>query len=312
MRAQGSLTKEVERADNEKSISERVEKRITSVGRSRDNVNEVKVNKAFRPGAGEFNTDTRPNFLHNIRMVKRWSMKYSGLSQREIDFLLYFNALGYFSKSEVRVVGKIFGNKPELTIVYLKDLGWIDVWREANMKINGEILPKLFTLSEKGKKFCYRMHRMCSGDEVIPVDGKCGPTAGSQDKMDLIYMTAMKMSNEKVIKKSKNKRVAYVNREKTYTKIKDYLHKQCVPIRVMPEDFNIKWIYRHKIEYALRLLGPSTNTEIYQYLMSIDSDSKKTAEDWVNLAKISFMRMKGRNDIKKDPDSGMWYLWEKD
>lgn len=116
------------------------------------------------------------DFLKYIRVVFKWALdNYPDLSKPEIEFLLYLYGIGAFSKKQFDDYHKLLGLYSIKTLTKFEDDGWIRLWRPKASKTHA-----LYTLTQKAKIMCNKMHRFSCGVEEIPLN----PVSNAMAKKD--------------------------------------------------------------------------------------------------------------------------------
>lgn len=132
------------------------------------------------------------DFLKYIRVVFKWAMSNYDLSRIDLDMLLYLYPEGPFSKSKFSKFHKILGIHSMKTFDELVEKGWLTVWRPKQTDKHA-----LYTLTNKGKKLCDRMHKFCTGELKIPTSATANKIA--QDggpRINNYYMNVIKKMNK--------------------------------------------------------------------------------------------------------------------
>ena len=105
------------------------------------------------------------DFLKYIRVVFKWATdNYPDLNRPRIEFLLYLYGTGAFSKRQFHDYHKLLGMYHNKELDNLIDLGYVKVWRPKKGKEHA-----LYTLTQKAKIMCAKMHKFSCGDSQIPL-----------------------------------------------------------------------------------------------------------------------------------------------
>ena len=132
------------------------------------------------------------DFLKYIRVIMKWASDNYDLSKPDIEFLLYLYGQGAFTRTQFNKYHRIISLYPNKTVKrYLED-GWIRVWRPKKGKQHA-----VYTLTQKAKIMCNKMHRFACGVEEIPTDSKSNEM-GKSDKprINKYYMDVIKKMNK--------------------------------------------------------------------------------------------------------------------
>jgi len=90
------------------------------------------------------------SLLKHYRIIRKWACKNNGLTDAELELLIYLDCIGLFTKRRW---------------AKLKQNDWIIVWRHRNrttQKYN------IYKVSFKGQQLISRMYRIMLGEEDIP------------------------------------------------------------------------------------------------------------------------------------------------
>lgn len=131
------------------------------------------------------------NFLQYIRLVMRWGVQSSGLRKGLVELLLYLYPIGLFKKSDFHFFYHLVGLYGTKALDKLVEEGWIIVWRPAKTNQSA-----LYVLSDKSKKLCSQMHKMCTGEEKIP-ESFAGKVPSKELVIDRYYTEVIKRMNKR-------------------------------------------------------------------------------------------------------------------
>lgn len=141
-------------------------------------------------------------FLQYIRLVTRWGHKKLGISKRRLELLLYLYPIGVFNKYQFNVMCRTVELNQNGVFKSLYNQGLLSLWRRGDAK---KKTSHLYCLSAKAKNVISRMHRMCLGEEKIPMNYN-NPLKGSELAIDKYYLEMMKKMNKEVDKKKRAER----------------------------------------------------------------------------------------------------------
>jgi hypothetical protein len=132
------------------------------------------------------------DFLQYIRPVFKWATENSGLTRPQVELMLYLYPKGVFKKSDFFEYHKILGMYQSKTFdMFVKD-GFINVWRP---KKQGH--PALFSLTNKAKQICDKMHKFLTGEKEVPVNSRNNVLAQEGGaRINGYYMNVIKKMNK--------------------------------------------------------------------------------------------------------------------
>lgn len=133
------------------------------------------------------------NFLKYIKIVFKWAQDNHDLARLDIEVLLYLYSEGIFPQEKCMELYKLKGNRSYLRFRKLFNEGWLVRWRERRGNIGA-----LYTLSNKGKLLCSRMHKICAGEETIPESPRSNVLAKDTSYSKKIYMNFISIMNKQV------------------------------------------------------------------------------------------------------------------
>lgn len=106
------------------------------------------------------------DFLKYIRVSYKWALdNHPSLTRSQIDLLLYLYAEGAFSKNQFDEYHRLIGIFAVKTLQKFQDEGYVKLWRASDKKVH-----RLYTLTQKGKVLCNKIHRICIGDEEVSMN----------------------------------------------------------------------------------------------------------------------------------------------
>jgi hypothetical protein len=98
------------------------------------------------------------------RLVRKWACKTYGLTDSELEFLIYLDCKGMFTRNEF-IQGAYTLTWDKRRWEKLRNNEWIDVWRHRNRTT---IKYSIFKVSFKGKQLISRIYRVLLGTEDLP------------------------------------------------------------------------------------------------------------------------------------------------
>ena len=102
--------------------------------------------------------------LQNYRIVRRWACANNDLKDAELELLIHFDCLEFFTKVDFKNGTLYYPWDGDRWNKFLKE-GWIIVWRKHNrttQKCN------IYKVSFKGQQLISRIYRILLGTEPIP------------------------------------------------------------------------------------------------------------------------------------------------
>jgi hypothetical protein len=102
--------------------------------------------------------------LKHYRIIRRWACRNNGLNDADLELLIYFDCLEFFTKQDYKI-GTYTYSWDKMRWDRLLKEGWIVVWRQRNhttQKYN------IYKVSFKCKQLISRMYRIMLGEEDIP------------------------------------------------------------------------------------------------------------------------------------------------
>jgi len=111
------------------------------------------------------------DYLKYWRIIRQYIKVKYGLTQSDLDVILFLNSEDYFSKDKFEEFDKILSWDENRFNKLLRD-GWIEVFRKRKGKTKG-----LYNLSYKSKRVISSIYKKLNGEEM--------PTSPSQNPMFL-------------------------------------------------------------------------------------------------------------------------------
>ncbi len=104
------------------------------------------------------------NLLKHYRIIRKWACKNNGLTDAELELLIYLDAVNYFTKKDfIEGTYSYSWNNRRWNKLIKED--WIVVWRRRNrttQKYN------IYKVSFKFKQLINRIYKIMLGEEDIP------------------------------------------------------------------------------------------------------------------------------------------------
>ena len=111
------------------------------------------------------------DYLKYWRVIRQYIKVKYGLTQSDLDLILFLNSEGYFNRDKFEEFDRILSWEVQRFDRLLRD-GWIEVCRKRQGRIKG-----LYTLSYKAKRVVTSIYKKLNGEEM--------PTSPSQNPMFL-------------------------------------------------------------------------------------------------------------------------------
>lgn len=165
-------------------------------GRNNPVKNEIKVrqineNKFLDP---RYRTSPRYTFLQHIRVALRWATRNYDISRPHVEMVLYFYGVGVFKPRDFHSYCKIIQINSDDILKFMLDSGWFIIWRDDK-----NARSKLYVLSDKAKRMCDTLHKICTGETLIPESPRSNFMIGKENpRIDGYYMDIIKQMNKKV------------------------------------------------------------------------------------------------------------------
>lgn len=133
------------------------------------------------------------DFLKYIRVVFKWvADNHPDLNKPEVEFLLYLYGIGAFSRKQFDDYHKLLGLYSIKTLTKFEEEGWVRIWRAKNGKTHA-----LYTLTQKAKIMCNKMHRYACGVEEIPLNPVSNEMARKDaPRINTYYLDMIKKMNK--------------------------------------------------------------------------------------------------------------------
>ena len=127
------------------------------------------------------------NLLKHYRIIRKWASKNNGLTDAELELLIYLDCINLFTKKdfEAGVYTFSWNNRRWSKLIQNE---WIKVWRNRNrttQKYN------IYTLSFKGKQLISRIYRIMLGHDDIPTSERRNKLIAGTTYTDKVMTTAI-------------------------------------------------------------------------------------------------------------------------
>ncbi len=99
------------------------------------------------------------------RLVRKWACKQNGITDAELELLIYLNCLERFTRDEF-INGTYIYSWDKTRWDRLRKEGWIDIWRHRNRTT---IKYSIFKTSFKCNLLINKIYKILLGEEDIPM-----------------------------------------------------------------------------------------------------------------------------------------------
>ena len=132
------------------------------------------------------------SLLKHYRIIRKWACKNNGLTDAELELLIYLDCIGLFTKHDFEI-GTYSYSWNNRRWAKLKQNDWIIVWRHRNrttQKYN------IYKVSFKGQQLISRMYRIMLGEEDIPTSVKRNKIMKGDSYMNKVLQTSINNVNK--------------------------------------------------------------------------------------------------------------------
>ncbi len=105
------------------------------------------------------------NLFKYYRVVRKWACKQNGITDAELELLIYLNCLDRFTRDEF-INGTYIYTWDKTRWDRLRKEGWIDVWRHRNRTT---IKYSIYKTSFKCNLLINKIYKILQGQEDIPM-----------------------------------------------------------------------------------------------------------------------------------------------
>lgn len=131
------------------------------------------------------------NLLKHYRIIRKWACKNNNLNDADLELLIYFDCMGFFSKNDFKMGTYSYCWDGNRWTRLLKE-GWITVWRKRNHTTQKY---HIYEVSFKCKQLINRMYRMLLGEEDIPTSHRRNKIMKGKSYSDKVLSVAIKNVN---------------------------------------------------------------------------------------------------------------------
>ena len=132
------------------------------------------------------------NLLKHYRIIRRWASKTNGLTDAELELLIYLDCVNLFTIKDFKL-GTYSYSWDNRRWSKLKQNEWIQVWRQRNrttQKYN------IYKVSFKGKQLINRIYRIILGEDDIPTSERRNPIMKGNSYTDKVMQVSIKHVNK--------------------------------------------------------------------------------------------------------------------
>ena len=132
------------------------------------------------------------SLLKHYRIIRKWACKNNGLTDAELELLIYLDCIGLFTKHDFEI-GTYSYSWNNRRWAKLKQNDWIVVWRNRNrttQKYN------IYKVSFKGQQLISRMYRIMLGEEDIPTSVRRNKIMKGDSYINKVLQTSINNVNK--------------------------------------------------------------------------------------------------------------------
>ena len=132
------------------------------------------------------------NLLKHYRIIRKWAAKNNGLTDADLELLIYLDCVDLFSKIDFKMGAYSYSwNNRRWNKLLQED--WIKLWRHRNrttQKYN------IYTISFKGKQLIQKIYRIMLGDDDIPTSERRNSIMRGKSYIDKVLQTSIHNVNK--------------------------------------------------------------------------------------------------------------------
>jgi len=132
------------------------------------------------------------SLLKHYRIIRKWACKNNGLTDAELELLIYLDCIGLFTKHDFEI-GTYSYSWNNRRWAKLKQNDWIVVWRHRNrttQKYN------IYKVSFKGQQLISRIYRIMLGEEDIPTSVRRNKIMKADSYINKVLQTSINNVNK--------------------------------------------------------------------------------------------------------------------
>lgn len=138
----------------------------------------------------------KSDYLKYWRVIRQYTKVRYGLSQSDLDVLLFLNSEGYFSKSKFSEFAQLVSWDEQRFARLLRD-GWIENFRE---RYNSR--RALYSLSYKSRRMLDSIYKKLDGEEISEVPDNNPMFRKKVRFSDKVYRNMIKSMNKAIKEKN--------------------------------------------------------------------------------------------------------------
>ena len=136
------------------------------------------------------------SLLKHYRIIRQWACKNNGLSNADLELLIYLDCTGLFNRLDF-IDGSYSYSWDNRRWARLKENDWISLFAKRNRTTTKS---NIYKVSFKGKQLINRMYRIMLGEEDIPTSTKRNSIMKGKTYSDKVLIISIKnVNNDKTI-----------------------------------------------------------------------------------------------------------------
>ena len=136
------------------------------------------------------------SLLKHYRIIRRWACRNNGLSDADLELLIYLDCIGLFNRLDF-IEGAYSYSWDNRRWARLKADDWINVFAKRNRTTTKS---NVYKVSFKGKQLINKIYRIMLGEEDIPTSTKRNVIMKGKRYSDKVLIKSIKnVNNDKSI-----------------------------------------------------------------------------------------------------------------
>ena len=136
------------------------------------------------------------SLLKHYRIIRRWACRNNGLSDADLELLIYLDCIGLFNRLDF-IDGAYSYSWDNRRLARLKADDWINVFAKRNRTTTKS---NVYKVSFKGKQLINKIYRIMLGEEDIPTSTKRNVIMKGKRYSDKVLIKSIKnVNNDKSI-----------------------------------------------------------------------------------------------------------------
>ena len=136
------------------------------------------------------------SLLKHYRIIRQWACKNNGLSDADLELLIYLDCIGLFNRLDF-IEGAYSYSWDNRRWARLKADDWINVFAKRNRTTTKS---NVYKVSFKGKQLINKIYRIMLGEEDIPTSTKRNVIMKGKRYSDKVLIKSIKnVNNDKSI-----------------------------------------------------------------------------------------------------------------